>query len=192
MNRDVDRWAGTLIRLPLLLLGFFIVNGYQLLFGWWLDKSLARRHEKKLELDIHDALPFLFDEHHGYRVRNEGVPFPPGFDYAFVTIAVENLLIRFCKGRGELDVRIASKDAPNDWHELCLLLSLIEKKEDLQRWGIVDLWHASRLLQPQMDRLKRAFAGNPGQDLKQRLGEVYASDKVAIREAEWEINKKLK
>ena len=43
-----------------------------------------------------------------------------------------------------------------------------------------------------MDRLKRAFAGNPGQDLKQRLGEVYASDKVAIREAEWEINKKLK
>ena len=136
-------------------------------------------------------MPFLFDQYHGHRVPNEGIPFPPGFDYAFITVAADNLLIRFCRGRGELDVRIASKDAPNDWHELCLLLSLIEKKEDLQRWDIVDLWRASSLLQPQMDRLKQAFAGSPGQELKQRLGEVYASDKIANREAEWEINKRF-
>jgi hypothetical protein len=189
MSREIHRWVGTLTRLPLLVLGFVIVNGYNLLFGWWLDKSLARRRQTRLDQDIHDSLRFLFDQHRGCRVPNEGVPFPPGFDYAFVTVAVDNLLLRFCRGRGELDVRVASKNAPDDWHELCLLLNLIEKNEDLQRWGIVDLWQAARLLEPKMDGLKRAFAADPDRDLKQRLADVYASDRIAMREAEWEINK---
>ena len=119
MNRDLDRWIiNYVIRPPLLLVRFLLSPIFGLLFAW-IDKRLAKSHEKELEQDVHDALPFLFDEHHGHRVTNEGIPFPPGFDYAFITVAVENLLIRFCRGRGELDVRITSKDAPNDWHELC-------------------------------------------------------------------------
>lgn len=191
MNRDVDRWIiNYLVRPPLTLVRFVFSPIYDFLFGW-LDRRSARNDQRKLEQDIRGALPFLFDEHCGCQVPNEGVPFPPGFDYAFVTIAVDNLLIRFCRGRGDLDVRIASKNAPNDWHELCLLLSLIDGKEDLQHRDVVDLRHASRLLQPQIDRLKRAFTGNTGEDLRQRLGEVYTSDKIAIREAEWEINKRF-
>ena len=70
MKRDVNYWIGTVVRLPLLVIGFVIVNGYNLLFGWWLDKILARRDEKKFERDIRDILPFLFDEHQGQRVPN--------------------------------------------------------------------------------------------------------------------------
>lgn len=107
-----------------------------------------------------------------------------------MTVAVENLLIRFCRGRGDLDVAIASKDAPNEWHELCLLLNLIEKKDDLKRSGILDQWDASRLLQSRMDELKRAFDSGLGHDLQKQLTDVYIRDRIAMREAEWEINKR--
>lgn len=43
-----------------------------------------------------------------------------------------------------------------------------------------------------MDQLKEAFVDRPGNDLKQRLAEVYADDRVAMREAEWEINQRLR
>lgn len=103
-----------------------MVSGtYSLLFGR-LDRRLARKHEARLANEIHDTLPFLFTIHGGKIVPNEGVPSLPGFDYAFVTVAVDHILIRFCRGRGELDVRIAPKDAPADLHELCLLLNLLE------------------------------------------------------------------
>lgn len=151
------------------------------------DKFLARTREKRLEEDVHDAMAFLFDEHHGHMVRSQGVPLVPQFDYAFVTIAVGGLLIRLCRGRGELDVRIASEDAPDDSHELSLVLSLIEDKKDLQRWGVVDLWDASRLMESRMHLLKSVFVGSAGRELKRRLAEVYANDKLAIRQAEWEI-----
>src|SRR5260370_11370148 len=140
MNRGINRWVDTVARVP----GVVIIKSYDLLFGWWLNKSLARKHEKELEQDIHDALPFLFDEYHGHRVPNEGVPFPPDSDYAFVTVAVDNLLIRFCRGQGGLEVLIASADTPTEWHELCLLLNVIEKQNKLKRWGILDVWDASR------------------------------------------------
>jgi neutral trehalase len=43
-----------------------------------------------------------------------------------------------------------------------------------------------------MDQLKEAFVERPENDLKQRLAEVYADDRAAMREAEWEINNRLR
>jgi len=179
-----------LIRPPLAVLGF-ILSPVWVLLGLS-DKQLALRSQKKLERDVRDLLPFLFDERHGRVVPNQGVPFPPGFDYAFVTVSVDNLLIRFCRGRGDVDVRVASDDPPTEWHDLPLVLALMEKQDDPQRWNFVDLRHASRLLEPQMDRVKRAFAVGSDQDLRQRLAGIHASNRIAIREAEWEINKRPK
>jgi hypothetical protein len=182
--------ANYLIRPPLAVLGF-ILSPVWVLLGLS-DKQLALRNQKKLERDVRELLPFLFDEHRGRVVPNQGVPFPPGFDYAFVTVSVDNLLIRFCRGRGDVDIAVASGNASTGWHDLCLVLALLEKKNDPQRWSFVSLRHASRLLEPQMDRLKQAFAEDSGQDLRQRLANIHASDRIAIREAEWEINKRLK
>jgi len=179
-----------LIRPPLAVLGF-ILSPVWVLFGLS-DKQFALRHQKKLERDVRDSLPFLFDEHHGRVVPNQGVPFPPAFDYAFVTVAVDNLLIRFCRGRGELDIRIARNDAPNDLYDLALLVALMDRTGYPQGWNVVDLRHGSRLLEPQMDRLKRAFGEGGDQDLKQLLAEARESERIAIREAEWEINKRIK
>ncbi len=190
MNLNLERWIVEFVIRPLLLTVKAILAPVDWMLFGWVDRWLARNYEKKLERDIRVALPFLFAEENGSVVPSEGVPFPPGFDYAFVTIRVDNVFIRFCRGRGELDVRVASSDMPNDWHDLGLLLSILDK-EDLQRLGLVDLWRVSQLLRPRMDCLKHAFAGSAGVELQQRLSGVYASDKVAIREAEWEINRRL-
>ena len=158
-----------------------------------LDRPLSRREERKLRLDIADAMPFLFQERHARIVPNEGVPFPPGFDYAFVTIEIENMLIRFCRGRGELTVHVGSRAHPRDLHELGLVLSLLDKQCEVRRWGIVDVWHAATLLQNHIDLLMRALGGEtPDEALMRSLAQVAISDRIAIREAEWEINKQLR
>ncbi|MGH9647307.1 MAG: hypothetical protein ACRD4E_10865 [Bryobacteraceae bacterium] len=153
---------------------------------------MARKNEAKLAAEIHDALPFLFNVQRGRIVPNLGVPFPPSFDYAFVTLSVDDILVRFCRGRGELCVRIASSETPDEWHEVSLLLKLIEKKENFERTGVLDLRDASRLMESQMDRLKEAFVERPGNDLKQRLAAVYADDRVKTKELEWEINQRVR
>lgn len=90
----------------------FILKPIGLLFGL-LDRPIARRNERQLRLDIAEAMPSLFSEYGGRVVPNEGVPFPPSFDYAFVTVAVGNFLIRFCRGRGELDLARRFRNSPS-------------------------------------------------------------------------------
>ena len=192
MNRNRHGWLVNYLVVPFFkFLSAILSPTYDLLFGW-LDRRLARKDEEKLARDVRDALPFLFDSQQGCIVPNQGVEFQPGFDYAFVTVAVDDILIRFCRGRGELDVRVASKDAPTDWHELSLLLSLLQEEKDLWRWGIADVWHAGRLLEPHIKFLKRAFVGEPGKDLEQRLADIFADDQIAIKQAEWGINQRFK
>jgi hypothetical protein len=180
-----------LIRPPLTVLGY-LLEPVCALFGFS-DKQIALRNQGKLEQDIRNSLSFLFDAENGRVVPNQGVPFPPAFDYAFVTVAVDDVIIRFCRGCGDLDIQVAPQNAPNDLHDLSVVLALMETEgSDPQRWNFATLQQASRLLRPKMDRLKHAFEGGAAQDLKQRLADVRASDQIAIRQAEWEINKRLK
>ena len=108
------------LRPPLLLLGFILGNLYKLCFGWY-DKRLARQHERRFADDIRRCLPFLFSEHAAKVIPNEGVPFPPSFDGAYVTVAVGDLRLRFIRGRGDFSVRVASAFAPNDWEDFRLV-----------------------------------------------------------------------
>ena len=192
MDRRAQRWiVMNIVRPPVLMLGF-VMKPFGLLFGL-LDRPIASRHEKQLRLDIAEAMPFLFSEYGGHIVPNEGVPFPPSFDYAFVTVAVDNLLIRFCRGRGELDLRVGSKTRSRVLHELGLVLGLLDKQGDHKRRGIINLRHAAQILKQHTDLLKRALGGDSvDEDLARGLGEVAVSDRIAIRQAEWEINKHLR
>lgn len=192
MNPRANRWILVNIIAPPVRLLMFILKPIWLLFGL-LDRPLARRHERKLRLDIAEAMPFLFQEQHARIVPNEGVPFPPGFDYAFVTVEIGNMLIRFCRGRGELNLHVGSRARPRDLHELGLVLSLLDRQCEVKRWGIVDVWHAATVLERHIDLLKRALGGEaPDEALIRGLAQVALSDRIAIREAEWEINKQLR
>jgi hypothetical protein len=105
---------------PLLVLRFVLGNLYNLCFGWF-DKRLARQHEQRFAQDIRTYLEFLFSERGGNVIPNEGVPFPPSFDGAYVTVAVGELRLRFVRGRGDFSVRVASAFAPNDWEDFRLV-----------------------------------------------------------------------
>jgi hypothetical protein len=192
MERGTIRWIVVNVIVPPLQLLRFILKPMGLLLGL-LDRLLARREERKLRLDIAEAMPFLFQELHARVIPNEGVPFPPGFDYAFVTVETENMLIRFCRGRGEFDVHVGSRTRPRDFHKLGLVLSLLDKQREANRSGIVDVQQAAQILETHIDLLRRALGGEAADEtLVCALAQVAASDRIAMREAEWEINKQLR
>ncbi len=191
MDRQLKRWLLlNVVRPPLELLRL-LFSPIGLLLGC-LDRFLARRYEKRLGADVVEAMPFLFTTYRGRIVPNEEVPFPPGFDYAFVTVEVETMLIRFCRGRGELDVQVGSKQHPRDLHELGLVLGLLDENGEYKRSGISSLYQAGQTLGSNMHVLKRALTENMDEELVRRLREVAANDRIAIQEAEWEINKHLR
>src|SRR5260370_37311436 len=138
-------------------------------------------------------MPFLFQEQHARIVPNQEVPFPPGFDYAFVTVELENMHIRFCRGRGELNVKVGRRACPQDLHELGLVLSLLDKQREHRTWYVVDGWHAATILGSHIDVLKRALGGEaPDEFLMRALAQVATSDRITIREAEGELDKQLR
>lgn len=156
-----------------------------------LDRYFAHRERERLERDIRGALPFLFDEYQGTIVPTPNVPFPPGFDYAFVTVETGSLRIRFSRGRNELDVGIGSKDRQEDIYSLLLVLSLLDGIEEPNRGTVVDLQQVSSLLEATLPRLEDSLGGDTDLRLLERLKEVEANDRIAIRQAEWEIKKHL-
>ena len=111
-----------IVRPPLLMLRFVFGNLYNLCFGWF-DKRLARQREQCFAQDIRTYLGFLFLEQGANVIPNEGVPFPPSFDgaYVTVTVAVGDLRLRFVRGRGDFSVRVGSAFAPNDWEDFRLV-----------------------------------------------------------------------
>jgi hypothetical protein len=109
------------------------MTGYKLLFGWWLDKRVAKRHQEAFDNEISRYLPFLFYDCGGKIVSNEGLPETLGFDYAVVTIAASNMLLRFTKGRGEFWVDVAPAHASSAWQEFGSLLASLDDKIEVPR-----------------------------------------------------------
>jgi hypothetical protein len=103
-----------------LVLGFVFGNLYKLCFGW-LDKRMARQNEQRFADDIRQHLGLLFTQYGAQIIPNEGTPFPPPFDGAYVTVAVGNLHLRFVRGRGDFNVGVASAFAPDHWEDFRLV-----------------------------------------------------------------------
>ena len=154
------------MRPPLIVLRAVLAPLYDLAFGC-LDRRSARKQEDQLARDIHFALKFLFTDYGGRIVPNRGVPFPPGFDYAFVTVEVHDLLVRFCRGRGELGALVTPTSRPNDWRELTLVLDpLMSEPVHIREGDFRDIWELSRILEKEMKNLTVAKF----RQLNQRLG----------------------
>jgi hypothetical protein len=125
------RILSTILGPALRIVGFVLGNTYKLCFGW-LDKRIARRNEQRFAEDIRRYLAFLFLEWGAEIVPNEGTPFPPGFDGAYVTIALKDLRLLFVRGRGDFGVRVASAFAPNHWEEFRLVADGISRWDATQ------------------------------------------------------------
>jgi len=159
--RPPTLWARIVIailRPPLLVLGFVFGKLYELCFGW-LDRRTARQDERKFAEDIHTYLAFLFTEHGAEVIPNEGVPFPPSLDGAYVKVAVGNLRLRFVRGRGDFSVRVASAYAPNEWEDFQLVADGIGQWDiSKQRSRYYTLETFEPVLRPRLGRLQEALS----------------------------------
>ena len=189
MDRRLGKWLSVALRPPLLAIGFVAGHLHRLFFSRS-DERLAREHEEKLAVDIHTYLPFLFTDMGGRIIPNEGVEFPPPFDYAIVTIDVSHILLRFTRGRDHLAVQVAPKSFPNLFSELSTILSVLEVA-GIQRGSITGLAQAAQLLRQNNKDIAHAFTEDQYPYLKAKLEDIYARDRIITKQLETELNRNL-
>lgn len=178
---------------PIGLPFYWAARGLFWLFFGGLNKRRGRKAQKRLARDIETALPFLFSTYRGHVVPNVGVRFPEPFDYATVTVATDHLFLRFIRGRDLLGAHVARVSAPNDWHELPVVMSVLNGAQDnLERQSFAGLQEAAALLEPNLGRLKAFFDSPDYERNRQQLTEFHKRDRAAMREWEAEMNARLR
>jgi hypothetical protein len=118
-----------------------------------------RRRERSLERDVRENLPWLFKKYESRVVPTENCP--RASDYAVVTVAVGNVLLRFVRGRGELRADIAPVlHASTDWQEVGEAISSTSDHEQVPP-VYYRLSHLSLLLQQNLERLNASLSAEP-------------------------------
>jgi hypothetical protein len=134
--------------------GFVVKATYTLTFAWWLDPWVQRRQNRALLQDLHRDLYFLVSEAEAFKSPSAVLP----FDYATVEVHWRNLLLTITRGRGEINVSVAPRHAPNELHELGPLIAALEGKRYSEREPIASLADAAALLLPRLNLLNGAFS----------------------------------
>lgn len=160
------------------------------LFDRWC-RSAALEHQAKFEQDIRDAIPFLFTEKAAVVVPNEGVPFPPGFDGAYVTLSTDSFRLQFMRGRGELSCLLAHPASPAQWHDLEILVAYVVDPDSYSRIPIHTLFQASTQLQANWPALWALFEPAKTPELSSFSEELHRREAAGMRAWEEDINRKL-
>ena len=106
------------VRPPLVMVGFALNAIYAVLFGWWLDARVSRKLDAALAKAIRENLGFLFTEKNARIVPSDDYRVTRAFDLSVVTVATDDLHVRFITVRGEFDVEVSSPQLPYHWEDL--------------------------------------------------------------------------
>lgn len=109
-----------------------------------------------------------------------------------VTLTLDDVLLRFIRGRGELGVNIAPARSPDDWHEVPVVLRLLEGNDEVVPRSFANLPRAAYALELNMNRLKSFFTPAGYETRQQQLAQVYKRDRAVMREWEAEMNARLR
>lgn len=190
MGREFNKWFIAFLTPPFRAIGLVIGGLYKLIFGA-ADIRRAKKNEEHLAQDIRRDLFYLFSDYGATIVPNRGLPFPPAFDYAFVTAVIGNLHLVFSRGRGELNVEVAPKILPSDGYELTWVIRILSQTESIRRGALYDLVEVARLLKSHMGLLNDAFTPERVAITKDILSKASNCDQAATRQLELEINRRL-
>ena len=116
-------------RPPIVAVGLVLRTIYADLFGWWLDSRRSRKLEAALVKEIRHKLGFLFLEKNARIVPNDDFEIASTFERSVVTVATDDLNIRFITRRGQFEVGVASSCSPHRWEELSDALENAELSE---------------------------------------------------------------
>jgi hypothetical protein len=180
-----------LLRPFMFVFGLIVVEGYKTFFGWWLDKRVAQRNQDRLAHDIREKLAFLFAEYSATAVPNDAsLPFPPGFDYAVVTVVAGNVRFQFFRGRGEFRVDVAPQHDPSDLNEISTVLRAIGAVEGPQTQPLYqEPRDFGRLLRTHFDRLDKSFSETEYPTTKENLHPIQERNYRAVRAMEAKIQR---
>lgn len=190
MVQRSNKWSVDVLKPPLEVIAFVAKAMYKLIFGR-ADRRLALRHQRQLAQDICDEMPFLFNEYGGKIIPNQGVPFPPGFDYAVVTMAISELRFRFVRGRGDLDVYVSSTHEPEVWRNVLLVISSVEGPDDLRYSAFISLRDAADVLRKKMPLVQEAFSSSRYPLTKLILDNHREYEKAVLKQLQNDINHRL-
>jgi hypothetical protein len=158
---------GMAIALPFaIVFGGLFIGGYKLFFSWWLDPKTHRKNHEQFEQEIRNRVSCLFTNYGGQIVPNNQ-DYPQAFDYAVITVAVDTMLLRFVRGRGDFRVDVCPKQMAGAWHEISLLVEhdppYVEVKRKTEYYGIRDFGH---FFQTNFDEIKAKVADEGWRPLK--------------------------
>lgn len=99
------------------------MGAYKLFFSWWLDTTKHYiKHRDQFSAEIQERIPILFSDY-GARIVPDTEEYPRAFDYVVVTVAIENMLLRFIQGRGEFRVHVTPVRLPAAWREISTVIA---------------------------------------------------------------------
>jgi hypothetical protein len=191
MSELLKRCILMLVRPPLLLIRALASVVYPAVFGRS-DKRIAETRELQLAVTVKEVFAFLFIESDAKIVgRDPVLQFPPPFDYASICVVRRNLMFRFVRGREEEHVSLRRSDIGERWHELSLVLDLVDAPENVKRGSLQDFYTASRLLQSNLKVIEEAFSEVHYPEFRKKIDEIYARDRVILKQHETELNRRL-
>jgi len=170
------------------VLGFILKGIHQTLFAWWLDPWLQKRANQSLWDDVQADLYFLCTK--GQRIEEKSTQVLPS-DYASVCIVLGSVRFCFTRGRGELNVSLRPRDAPDDSYELALVIAALDSKDITEVTQLSDLADVGDLLRARLHDLNDAFSESQYPEFKSKFSRVKENVRVLTRQAEWELNKRL-
>lgn len=177
-----------LLRPPFLLIGAIIKGIYFLFFGWWLDPKVHRQNHSALVRDVCTYLEFVFTDY-GAKFRPNLREPPRLFDFAQVTLSVGDLVFQIFRGRGEVNLTVASSRNPTEFHEFSTVLSAMDV--GVKRQGFGHLLDIEKVLKPHMQDLATAFSAEHYPKIRSGLADTYARDRIITKQWETEINRRL-
>jgi hypothetical protein len=181
----------SVIRPPVLLVGFVIGKLYWLLIGWWYEKRVARSQERALLDSVMDKMRFLFSGHGARVVANGDVGALAKLGAAIVTVSAEGLRFRFIEHRGDRQVHVTSDNQPYKWYELSSVLNAIDPKR-YQRHSVTFFEDAARVLQERLDTLKEALSSDRRDSIERATAEAHRDEMLSTLEIQQQINLRLR
>lgn len=90
-------------------------------------------------------------------------------------MAVEDIQVRFVRGRGDFTMQVAPQHTPRDFYEVSLVLMANDSPQGIcPRVSYLSFYDAARLLKNQWDRLKEALSKGRYDIVQRRLFEISA------------------
>jgi hypothetical protein len=139
----------------------------------------------------------LFNEHSASQIALETIdnPLPESLQhprFAVVIFAVDDLLFRFIRARGELDIQVTKQCDPKNWGDLPTILHWLGWRDQLGSPRIFNsLEDAAEVLRPLMKQLIDAYADPVYSQMKQRVSDARDEECVALRQLSAELNRRL-